>query len=509
MLVEIKLPPGMYRNGTQYQSRGRWYNGSLVRWYEGTLQPRGGWQAHSATAVTGKARGIQTWLDNSLNSWCGIGTSSHLYIYNHAGTQYDITPSGYTAGTDDATTGGGYGNQGYGVGLYGTPRTDTTNVADCTVWTFDVFGQYLLGCNYTDGKVYQWKLNTGVIAAPLPNTTGTAPTNNRAVMVTNEGFIFVLGAGANPRLVQWPDVRTDGVWTPALTNQAGFYQIQTPGKIMCGKRITGAQLIFTDQDVHLATYVGAPLVYGFEQVGTGCGVISQNGAIVANNVAYWMSPDGFWSFNGYAQPLESDVGDYVFSNLNANQRSKVFALHNREFGEIDWFYPQGSEIDSYVTYNYREQSWTYGSLARTCGIEAGAFTIPLMVDPSGVLWEHESGFSYSGSSMPFAETGPLEMNTQGGLIPNAYAGLIPGSGNDVFHVLQMYPDSGALGGWGIYFYGKFYPEDSDTSYGPYTQADPTSLRITARQLRMRAVLMSNTDERFGIPRLDIKPGGQR
>lgn len=507
-LVDIILPPGMFNSGTAYQSRGHWYQGTLVRYYAGTLRPMGGWQQHSATAVTGAARGILTWSDNSSTKWIAVGCSSKLYIYDHAGTQYDITPSGLATGHDNATIGGGYGNQAFGKMLYGTPRSDTTAILDCTVWTFDTFGQYLVGTNADDGRIFEWKLNTGTIAAPLPSTTGSAPVNNRAVMVTNEGFIFALGSNANPRLVTWPDQRTDGVWTPSATVQAGFYQLQTPGRIMCGKRITGASLIFTDQDLHLATYIGAPLVYGFQQVGTGCGVVSQNGAIVANNVAYWMANDGFWTFNGFAQPLESTVGDYVFANLNQNQKSKIFTEHNPSFGEINWFYPQGNEIDSYVRYNYRENHWTTGSLARTCGIERGIFTIPLMVDTSGILWEHESGFSYGGLT-PQAETGPLELNTGGGLIPTGYGAVTAGMGTNILNLMQQIPDSLTTMGWTISFKGKFYPEDTEVSYGPYPLARQMDLRITARQVRMIATLAATSDERFGVQRLSINPGGQR
>ena len=42
-LVPLKIPAGIYRNGTEYQAMGRWYDSNLVRWFEGTLRPVGGW----------------------------------------------------------------------------------------------------------------------------------------------------------------------------------------------------------------------------------------------------------------------------------------------------------------------------------------------------------------------------------------------------------------------------------------------------------------------------------
>ena len=46
-LIPLKIPPGVYRNGTEYQSAGRWYDANLVRWYENTLRPIGGWRKKS------------------------------------------------------------------------------------------------------------------------------------------------------------------------------------------------------------------------------------------------------------------------------------------------------------------------------------------------------------------------------------------------------------------------------------------------------------------------------
>lgn len=509
MLVDLALAPGVVRNGTMRQSYGRWYDTNLMRFYQNSLRPWGGWQLHSPTQVDGGARSILTWKDNSALIWASIGTAAHLYVYNHAGTQFDITPVGLSAGHIDATVGGGYGNQAYGGSTYGTPRTDTTEVLDCTVWTQDTFGENLVACNADDGTVYEWALNTADTATPLPSSTGTAPTNNRAVMVTGEGFIFVLGAGGNPRLVQWPDQRTDGDWAVTETAQAGFYQLQTPGRIMCGKRIRGGSLIFTDQDVHLATYLGPPLVYGFEQIGSGCGIVSQGAVVVTGeNEAVWMARDGtFWTYNGAVAPLPSDVGDLVSKSLNTNQRSKVTAIHNPSFGEVTWFYPVGMENDSYCTFNYRENTWSIGALARTCGIEAGTFLFPLMVDPSGNLWEHETGFAnYSGAAV-YAETGPLELAPMGGYSPNAY---YPGAdGANLMHVLSYIPDTETLGDATLTLFGRFYPDADDTQWGPYPAANPTDLRACARQFRLRYTMAGTNDFRIGIPRLDMIKGEGR
>src|SRR4051812_8012130 len=47
MLLPLDIPPGVYRQGTEYSSRGRWYDAYLVRWYDNALGPVGGWRKKS------------------------------------------------------------------------------------------------------------------------------------------------------------------------------------------------------------------------------------------------------------------------------------------------------------------------------------------------------------------------------------------------------------------------------------------------------------------------------
>lgn len=54
--ISLDLPSGLYKNGTGRQARGRWYDANLIRFYEGTIRPVGGWRAKTDTTLTGKGR---------------------------------------------------------------------------------------------------------------------------------------------------------------------------------------------------------------------------------------------------------------------------------------------------------------------------------------------------------------------------------------------------------------------------------------------------------------------
>ena len=492
MYIPLKLPPGIYRNGTEYQSAGRWFDANLVRWYENTLRPMGGWRKRSGTQITGMCRGFLNWRDNSATRWTGLGTHTKLYAMSESGTIKEITPTSFTAGVADAIVKTGYGYSDYGKFSYGVARPDLGSITPATTWSMDTWGEYLIACSNADGKLYEWQLGftTPTLAAVITN----APTSNKAVLVTAERIMFALGAGGNPRKVQWCDQENNTLWTPAADNQAGDYELATPGTLIAGKRVKGINLLFTDVDVHTAQYVGAPFVYGFEKAGSGCGLISAQAVAAIDTAAIWMSKAGFWIYDGYVKPLPSDVSDYVFGNMNFNQSSKVYAVHNSQYGEIWWYYPSSgsNENDSYVTFNYRENHWNIGSLARTAGTDAGVFTNPMAVSTDGYVYEHEVGFAYDSASV-YAESGPVQL----------------GNGDNIMSVRQVVPDEQTLGEAVVSFKTRNYPTGTQSTFGPYTAANPTDVRFAARQVNVKVTGAVLADWRIGVMRLDAIPSGKR
>ena len=456
------------------------------------MRPVNGWRKFTDTAVSGAARGLITWRDNSADRWIGIGTHSNLYAVGELGVVKDITPTGFTVGSADSSINFGYGGGSYGTGLYGTQRIDNTNYTPATTWTMDTWGEYLVASSSSDGKIYEWQLG---FSTPTPAAVITnAPINNEGIMVTAERFIFALGAGGNVRKVAWCDQENNTVWTPSTTNQAGDYELNTAGNLMAGKRFRGINLLWTNTDCHSAQYIGQPFVYGFEKVGSGCGLVAPQAVAITDNAAIWMSRSGFFLYDGYVRPLPSDVSDYVFSNLNVSELAKVYAVHNSSFGEVWWFYPgeASSEVNSYVTYNYRENHWSIGLMSRTCGTDRNVFLQPIMVGTDGYIYEHEVGFEHGGASI-YAESGPVQI----------------GNGDNIMAMKELIPDEMNQGDTQISFATKFYPNAVEYDYGPYSMSNPTAIRVTARQIKMKIEQVVPTSWRVGVTRVDAVPGGRR
>lgn len=489
MFVKLDLPPGIYRNGTEYQSSGRYYEANWIRFYEGQIRPVGGWRQRSQQVLEGKGREIVSWRDNQGQLWAGIGTDSNLYAMTRSGVVHDITPAGYTVGNRNARNGGGYGTGVYGAGVYGLPIASIQAVIPATVWTLDNWGENLVGLSSSEGIIYEWPPAPAAPAGPI---AGAPPA--RSMIVTGERIMMALGASGDPRRIEWSDQEDNTQWVPQATNQAGDFTLQTSGELLSGVKIPGGVLLFTETDVWTATYLGPPFVYGFESVSDGSGAISQNAVTAIDGRVLWMGPQGFWSFSGFASPLQCDVSDHVFMNINRDQISKVSSFHNSAFGEVWWFYPSNNstENDSYVVYSYREGHWSIGKTDRLSATDMSPFQFPLMVSDDGYVYEHEVGFNHHEEDV-YLEGGPVEI----------------AQGDQVAYAHQYIPDQSALGDVTINFATRFTPLGKEEIYGPYDASQYTDIRISGRQLKIRYNALDNGDWRIGSNRVDVRVGGRR
>jgi len=494
-LVPLDIPAGFYRNGTDLEQSGRWRDGSLVRWRDNSLRPIGGWQERKASFCTNVVRGMHTWEANNGTAYAAGGSYNELVAMTGNGTVYDIAPTDLTAGREDAEVETGYGYGFYGDGFYGTPIQQNANAVpeEATQWNIDNWGEYLVASNRDDGRLLEWQLNPAVKAAPIAN----APTGNLGLVVTEERFIFALGSGSNPRKISWCDRENNTVWTPAATNEAGDIELADSGQIMQGVRTRGQTLILTDTSAHTARYLGPPYVYGFERVGTSCGAISRKAASDVDMGVFWMGQRGFFRFDGNSvQEIPCDVFDYVFGDFNPAQQSKVWSFANGQYGEVWWFYCSegATEVDRYVAYDYKEGHWLIGNLSRTSGVQRGVFRYPFLAghNADSDIYEHEVGLNVDSSSI-FAESGPISI----------------GAGDQVARVTELIPDEKTQGDVNVTFKTRLYPNGAETSHGPFTTANPTSVRFTGRQVRMRVDGVILSDFRVGNMRIDMKAGGRR
>lgn len=455
-LNELKFSAGLYSNRSIRASKNRWVDGNLVRFRDNVPAQTGGWVASTVggVPVSGVAREWIAWrMNNQVGRHSAIGTNSNVYRFDGSFLE-DITPSPFTAGRVDGILGLGWGAGNYGAGTYGTPRTSTSNIFDAASWTFDMFGETLVGCFSESGQIYQFTYQTDATLVTIP----TAPKAN-AVVVSDERHLFAFGCDDNPRLVKWSDRENYSVWTPLATNRAGSYEMASTSPFKCGARCRGQVLAWTQTELFGFYPLANSLVYSRETLALNAGVMGAHASCVITDaggeVAVWMGPDSFFIYDGLVRKLPCDLYDYVYTDLNLLQRGKVQAHSNAMFDEI-WFYyvsASSTEIDRAVVFNYVNRTWTKALISRTAWLDQRIFPLPLAIDAAGVIYEHENGETANGTAMPsFVLSAPLMI----------------GVGDRNIQVDEFWPDMQAGSADATFtIIGRDYPGGPDLTFGPY------------------------------------------
>lgn len=491
-LTPLKIPPGIFRNGTNYQSLGRWYDGNLMRWYSNTLRPFGGWVRLSDTNLGGSGRGLLTWRPSSFARNAAVGTPNKLQVWDDDDI-YDITPAGFPAGVESTFYGVGYGFGPYGSGPYGT--STGSGATEATTWALDTWGDYLVAVASHDRVLYEWQNDTGVDAVAVANAPSML-----TMFVTEERILIAVGADGDLRKVQWCDQEDNTQWTPAANNQAGDLPVQTAGTLVRGAVVTGANLLWTTVGVHKMSYLGPPYVYSIERVSDNCGLAAPLALQVFEGGAVWLGQKNFFRYSGGSVGIiPCDIHDYVFGDINFDQSAKFSSGYIAAFGEVLFFYCSAGSttIDRCVSYNEREGHWNIvGDMPRGCWADVGAFRFPLAVGEDGILYQQETGWTADGDPIltdRFALSGPVQF----------------GAGDRIMEGVQLIPDEKTGGSAQIRFAQKFTPEGPVYDRGPYPTAEYTDIRITGRQVAMKVESTVDDDFRIGDIRLEATPGGMR
>ena len=437
-------------------------------------------------------------------------------------------------GLDTTVAGTGWGAGTWSRGTWGSGTSLLAVGATLRLWSAENFGEDLI-INARDGGIYYWDKSTSsapfVRAVTLDSLAGAdagTPTIAKQVLVSdNDRHVIVFGCDPvnnigtqDPLLIRFSDQENITTWTPTATNTAGDLRIGSGTRIVCAVETRQQVLVFTDVSLHAMQYLGPPFTFGISQLSENTTIMGPMVAKAVDDLVFWMGIEEFYVYTGQVQKLPCTVRSYVFDDFNLTQAEKVFASLNSSFSEVTWFYPSASSdnIDRYVTYNYSEQVWTIGSLARTAWIDRGINAFPIAAGLDGYLYEHEVG-NDDGSTMPvspisaYIEASPIDIQDGDSyafvrrLIPDmTFAGTDSGAGDvsvDMILKAQNFPGSNFS-----YSNSSSVTRSATVPVEQYT--DQAHVRLRGRSIALR--VESDTVGvrwRVGMPRIDIRPDGRR
>ena len=529
-----------------------------------------GWGAglFGGTSIGPSATTLQTALTNTTGTTVVLNSSS---AFPAAGTiQIGSEFISYTNNntTTNTLTGGARGVDGTTAATHNAGAT-VTNVtsyngwgdpasSDFTIdpglWVLDNFGTKLIALIYND-KCFEWDASAVNATSNRATLLANAPTASRHALVsTADRHLVFFGtettvgdpATKDDMFIRFSDQesidQTDS-YTVRAENTAGTQRLADGSKIMGAIKGRDAIYVWTDTALFLMRFVGAPFTFSFEQVGTNCGLFGKNAAVEVDGSSYWMSENGFFTYDGQLKSMPCLVEDYVYDSINDTSRDLINCGLNNLFGEINWFYcSEGSDVvDRVVTYNYLDSSakqpiWTTGSLDRTAWQDSSVFNKPHATYYTST---DDDSFDVTGNTDGITiyynqETGTDQVDA-GGVVTAIQANILSGD----FDITQKRSNTGQavgtpdLRGDGEYimrisrFIPDFINQTGTTQVSFTTRAYPNSTPITtdfpidstttfkSTRIRARSIALkvsntgSNQDWKLGTFRLDVAPGGMR
>jgi len=454
----------------------------------------------------------------------------------------------------------------------GTAVTDATNFSDWGegvlasevtlepgLWSLDNFGQVLIA-TIANGKTFTWNAGAASPTTVRASTstsgfsTSSNPTSSRITLVSpttrhlcHLGTETTIGdtTTQDDMFIRFSNQEDINDYAATAINSAGDFRLQDGTKIVGAIKAKETILVFTDNALYTMKFIGAPFTFGFEQVGTNCGLIGKNAVVEIDGAAFWLSPNGFFMFDGTVKSLPCSVEDFVFDNFDTTKGQQVAAGINNLFTEVIWYYPsQGSNFnDKYVVFNYGEPMkggvWYTGTEARTSWIDAIVYpkpygtkydstangSFPTIVGQSGLgqtkFFEHEVGtdqVNEDGSTTivsSFVKSYDIDLEQKQRDARGRASG--PKVAGEVFLAMRRFiPDFKTLIGNAKVSLGiKRYPQQSDTTttLSPFTVDSTTIKKDTRARGRFINVKIENDDSgeswRFGTLRLDVQPDGRR
>jgi hypothetical protein len=425
-------------------------------------------------------------------------------------------------GLDTSVFGTGWGAGPWSRGAWGSAATIDLIKDTLRLWMHDNFGEDLV-LNVMSGGIYYWDSSGGLSnnrAVAISDLAGAnaSPTVATQIMVSDvDRHVIAFGCDPvdnpgvqDPLLIRFSSQESVTDWNPTALNTAGDLRIGSGSKIIVAVETRQQTIVFTDTSLHAMQYLGPPFTFGIQKISENITIQSPNAAVAVDDRIFWMGRNEFYLYEGTVNRLPCTVRDYVFNDINFDQAEKVFAAANTANSEIWWFYPSAnsSENDRYVSFNYLEQAWSYGNLARTAWLDRGVEQLPIAASTDKRLYNHEIGFD-DGSTVPAS---PIEAFVQSSPIDL-------GDGEQFVFMRRLIPDMDFRNSTAEtpsvdvttrirnFNGGNYLRTTTSTVNGDTEQVH---LRLRGRQFSMRVASDGEgVGWRLGSMRYDLRPDGRR
>lgn len=263
-----------------------------------------------------------------------------------------------------------------------------------TNWEFAQLNNTLYATDFTDPVQSMTVGGTAFanLGGSPPNGTHIAQWNNFIVLGnTNGGTYNGSTQGAVPYRVWGSAIGNPASWPDPLTNAGAaaqaFVQDMLPNYGIV-QHLTNGEfygLVFQENGISIATYVGSPDVFQFNDYEKKIGLYCPNAVVQVGMNFYFPHSSGFYMTNGFlTEPIGHDLVDNTWlTDLNTAYLGHVRGYHDPVNKLVGWCYPSASATltggfvtcDKVIVYNYVDKRWGMGMVGQSIDILFNAFTL--------------------------------------------------------------------------------------------------------------------------------------
>lgn len=280
-------------------------------------------QAYSS-ALSARCQGALSVQDSSGNVRVFAGDATKLYRLTSA-TPADVSK----------------------VGNYSTPSTG--------IWSLALFGTRVIATNFVDPPQSYVEGTSALFADMI--STGVTSLKAKYVAIVRDfvvlGYTTDSTYGTQSQRVWWLAINdptnapTPG--TQAAANAQSDFQdnVGDHGELtgIAGNLGLVDAAIFYKRAIYRMIYVGLPNIFDFQRVTGNRGLICPGGLVQLDNIAYFISEDGFYKTDGStALPIgKFKVDNFFYADFDSNYADRVSSAFDPKLGVVAWSYPgQGS-----------------------------------------------------------------------------------------------------------------------------------------------------------------------
>lgn len=261
-----------------------------------------------------------------------------------------------------------------GTTFVSVTRAGNYSLVATQVWEFVQFGERVIAVNghnnvvgsATDHQIQQLSLG----AAAFTNLSAATAIAARTIAAVRDFVVignvvqYNSASGVYAQRIRWCGINNPDAWSADAATLSDYQDLVGDGGPV--QKIIGGEygVIFQRRAIYRMTFIGSPLVFQFDNVQRNIGLVAQGAAVGFQNLAFFLSDDGFYSFDGsVVNPIGRGRIDKTFyAEVDMTKLSRITCAVHPSEKVVIWAYPTSADgtgaLVAALAFNWVYNKWS-------------------------------------------------------------------------------------------------------------------------------------------------------